>query len=457
MNWLKEQQKGFAALPHRRAWVLAWPMILSNMSVPLMGLADTAMLGHLDNAAPLAAVALGSSVVALLYWMFSFLRMGTTSQTGNASGAKDIDRLTGLLFQNGCFALGLGVTIIILQFWLVNGVLTLMSPDENLVSTAKDYCNIRLYSAPAVLATYVLTGWLIGLENTKATLVITVSANLLNIGLDYLFIVHWSFEAKGAAGATLIAEITALCIALVWARKTLREKGWHLRFEFDIQNVVSTLKLNRDLFIRTTTLLVVLNFFNAQGAYFGTHILAANAILFQFTLFASFFLDGYALAAETLTSQALGRKVLNEFFQACAVTAITAAIIALVLTLIFWVLGPIVLPLLSDIPKVLDSALTYLHWVIFMPLISVACYALDGIYIGAGKAKEMRNAMLFSAVFGFFLFWWMFRDYGNHGLWAALLAFNAMRGITLGIDYSYRSLNRQWLKAAPIQHKKTTT
>lgn len=445
MNWLKQQQIYFLALPHRRAWSLAWPMILSNMSVPLMGLADTAMLGHLESAAPLAAVALGSSVVALLYWMFAFLRMGTTSQTGNANGANNITKLTQLLFQNGCFALGLGVAMILLQFWLVSGVLSIMSPDANLVSTAREYCGIRLFSAPAVFATYVITGWLIGLENTKATLVITVTSNLLNIFLDYLFIVHWNFEAKGAAAATLIAEITAFGIALFWARKILRTNGWQLRFEFDIHNVMHTLKLNRDLFIRTTTLLIVLNFFNAQGAYFGTHILAANAILFQFTLFASFFLDGYALAAETLTAKALGKKLVNEFYQASAVTGITAALIAIALSLLFWLLGPYVLPLLSDIPKVLNTALVYLPWLVFMPVVSVACYALDGIYIGAGKAKEMRNAMLFSAIFGFFLCWWLFKDFGNHGLWFALITFNAVRGITLGIDYSYRSLKQHWL------------
>lgn len=432
-------------LPHGRAWALAWPMILSNMSAPLMGLADTAMLGHLDSPVYLAAVALGSSIVALAYWMFAFLRMGTTSQAARALGANDISQITQLLFQNTCFALGLGLGIIALQAWLVSLALWLISPEATLVGIARDYCAIRMFSAPAVLATYVVMGWLIALEKTKAVLVIAVSSNLLNIGLDYVLIVHWELAAKGAATATLIAEACALLYALFYVQRTLKAKGWQLSKRINISGLAETLRLNRDLFIRTTTLLLVFSFFNAQSARLGTEFLAANAILFQFALFASFFLDGYALAAETMTAQAVGGGKLAEFHRASAVTASTAALIATALTLVFIIAGPSIVSLMTNISSVQLTARQYLPWLCAMPLASVACYALDGIYIGAGKAREMRNAMLFSAAVGFFLSWYLLRDFGNHGLWAALVLFNLSRGASLGLDYRRQSRAGAWL------------
>ncbi len=435
---------GLKSLPHRQAWLLAWPMILSNISVPLMGLADTAMLGHLDNPIYLGAVAIGSNIIALLYWMFSFIRMGTTSVTAQAMGASQPQLATLHLVQSSFLGLIFGVLLIALQAISIPFAIWLIAPDDTLRALASDYCNIRIYSAPAVLATYAAIGWLVGLGKTKLPLIITVSSNLLNIGLDYLFIVHWQWDVKGAAYATLIAEYTGCIMSLLFASYLCTSRNWPVPRSLDFRLLKKSLHLSADLFFRTLAILLVINFFNAQSAHYGNAVLAANAILFQGMLFAAFFLDGYALAGETLTANAIGSKDLQRFHRASAVTCISALAIAAILTLFFWGFGEHLITLLTDIPEVTDTAIRHLPWLILIPLASVSAYAFDGIFIGAGHTRTMRNTMIISVLFIFFPAWWIFQFWGNHGLWFAFVLFNISRGITLTYAYFRISKRQLW-------------
>jgi len=445
MKLLNSSLEYVRQLPHRQAWYLAWPMILSNLSVPMMGLADTAMLGHLESPLFLGAVAIGSNIVSVLYWMFSFLRMGTTSVTGQAAGAGDNTSIALHLTQNALLGVGLGILLFALQSFLLPLVVWLIAPDPELESLALAYCQIRLYSAPAILASYAVIGWLLGIKKPKYALAIMLASNILNIVLDYIFIVQWDMNARGAATATLIAEYFACFCAVGCAIKVLQDHHWHPTQWFDWATLKASFTIGADLFLRTIALLFVINFFHAQSAKLGTDILAANALLIQGVLFIAFFLDGYALTGETLTAQAIGKRNEQAFHDASAVTTGTAAIIALGLTALFMVGGNSMISLLTDIEEVKRIANEHLIWLVFMPLISVWCYALDGIFIGAGQTRIMRNTMLASLIFGFLPLWWGSKSLENHGLWLAFFVFNALRGLSLGYAYWHLSTHKRWL------------
>ncbi len=433
------------ALPHKQAWRLAWPMIVSNISVPLMGLADTAMLGHLPDPAYLGAVAIGSNIIALLFWMFGFLRMGTTGATARAVGANQQSLATQHFTQNALLALLLGIGLVALQSTAIPTILWIIAPDESLQALAMEYCSIRIYSAPAVLISYVAMGWMIGLGITKYPLAITIVANLLNIALDYCFIVLWEMDVKGAATATLIAEYFSCFCALASILFILHQKGWKLTRHIDLNELKTTLKLNADLFLRTMALLLVINFFNAQSALFGNSTLAANAILFQCSLFVAFFLDGYALAAETLTARAIGGRKIEQFHQASAACGLSSLVISLILALSFWVFGEGLIDALTNITAVATTAKLHLVWLVALPLVSVWAYTLDGIFIGAGQMQTMRNTMMISVLCGFVPAWWLTQSWGNHGLWFAFTVFNLLRGLTLIFAYLRRSKHQLWL------------
>lgn len=434
-------------LPHGQALRLAWPMILANISTPVMGLVDTAMLGHLDDARFMGAVAIGANVLAFMFWMFAFLRMGTTSLTGRAFGASDTAEVVGQLARNTAIGLALGGLIIAFQFVTVPLAMKLMAPEAELRALASSYCHIRIHSAPAVLITYVILGWFIGLHNTRVPLLITVSANLINIGLDYFFIVVLNWESDGAAIASLAAEYIALAIGIVCVANHLRKTQWPLlNVTGYFQNVqwAALFSFNSDLFVRTTILLFVFSFFTAQSAGLGPHVLAANAVIMQLVLFASLALDGYAHAAETMVARATGANNVTGFYRACAATTIAAVGIALLLSGVFWLLNEIIISLMSDLVAVRETLRAYSIWLYLLPLVSVWCYLLDGVFIGAGKTRILRNYMLIAVLFIFMPLWWFLRPLNNHGLWAAFTFFNFSRGLSLAFAYYRLSISNDW-------------
>ncbi|WNO09183.1 MATE family efflux transporter [Teredinibacter sp. KSP-S5-2] len=434
-------------LPHRQAYNLAWPMIVSNLSIPLLGLVDTAMLGHLDNPQFLGAVAVGTNILAFVYWVFSFLRMGTTSIIGRALGAGNTQLISDQATNYGLFAMTIGLLLVLFQGVVLPLGVWLVVKDSAISEIALSYCQIRIIGAPAVMLTYVIVGLFIGLHNTKVPLLITVTANVTNIVLDYLFIVVLGKAAVGAAIATVVAEYLGLLIAVTLCLRHFRVLNLPKpRFEgiFAFQRWKDLIAYNRDLFIRTSALLFAFNFFTAQGAAQGADVLAANAVLMQLMLFVAFGLDGYAHAAEAMAAKALGQQNLEAFFRACWATLLSASVIAFGYTAFFIFSRNWLIALLTDIPSVTVLAKTYYLWIILIPLASVWCYLLDGIFIGAGKTGTMRNWMLI-AVFGVFLpLWAVFGQDSNHGLWLSFVMFNFFRGASLAVSFLLMTKHNKW-------------
>ncbi|WP_404419108.1 MATE family efflux transporter [Marinospirillum sp.] len=409
---------------------LAWPLLLSNCTVPLLGLVDTAVLGHLPDGRYLAAVALGAVIFSFLYWGFGFLRMGTTGLVAQTWGQEDRKALGRVIFQALTLALLLGLALQLLRPF-IPGLLSLLdsSPDARLL--ASDYVAIRLWSAPAVLMQYVVLGLAIGLGRTGVVLWLLILGNGINILLDLWFVMGLGLTSNGVAFASLIAETSAAAVGLIWLVVTC--KALQIPLQRPVPDPASLKKLiqvNSDLFIRTLALLLALAFFTRQGAAQGNEVLAANAVLMQLVMLSSYLLDGFAQAVEGRFGTAFARshREAREVYKAGLFLSVMTAT---AITLAAWLGGPWLIQQLTDLEDIRQLATTYLPWLWLILPVSLWCYLYDGVFIGATWTAAMRNSLLIALV-GYLLAWWLLQDYDNHGLWAAFLVFNALRGLTLG-------------------------
>jgi len=434
---------------HRDVWRLAWPMILSNISLPLLTAVDTALLGHLENAQYLGAVAVGGSILTFIYWSFGFLRMGTTSLNARAFGAEDANTCRLLLGQSTLLALALAIMLFSLQGLIFPFALSLMDPSPAIRELALAYTQIRIFSAPATLATYAIVGWFIGLQNTRAPLLIMLTTNILNILLDFLLIIGLDMNSEGAALATVTAEYAGLTVALYLIRRELKALGGKLLHHklFKLSEYRPLLLVNRHLFVRTACLLFSFSFFTAQGARQGDELLAANAIILQLIMLTSYGLDGFAHASEALIGKSVGRKELPELYAVCRTTTFWALLTAILFTLLFAFAKLPLIGLFSDIEAVSLLVRQYYFWVLLLPLISVWSYQLDGIFIGAGKTQGMQNSMLFSCFIVYIPLWWLTQSWGNHGLWLAFCAFNLARTLSMSLLFHRYSRSQQWFSS----------
>ncbi|MGC4175040.1 MATE family efflux transporter [Demequina sp.] len=444
---------GVRTWPHRRAFSLAWPAILSNISVPLVGLIDTAMLGHFSDELNLAAAAIGSTVLGAAFWLLSFLRTGTTSLVGRALGANRPDAALTHAQRSALLALGLGVGIIAVQWAVVPWLMTLLTPDAAMADLAASFTSIRLASAPAVLLTLVIAGWFIGAGDTKRPLAVVVTVGSLNVILDLIFVAGLQLGAEGAAVATAISEWVgfALALALWWRAQgeatrasALRWRGRGLRTGWR-----AVLGLNRDIFLRTAVLYAVLTFMTAYGAHVSTTVVAANAILMQLMLLASYGQDGYAHAAESLAAREIGARDVPEFHRAVGASALPAVAIGAVFTLLYAVAGSAFVAVLTSLPEVTAATQAVIPWLAALPLLSAGAYLFDGVFLGAGKVRWMLITMVASALV-FFAIWWLGADEAgdnarNANLWRAFLIFNVCRGLFLGLAYARLTRARAWL------------
>ena len=432
-----------------KIWDIAWPAILSNISIPLLGLVDAAILGHLGSTHYLGAVAIGGAVLSFLYWGFSFLRMGTTGLVAKASGAGKPDEATLVLAQSAVLALLIAAGVIATHpLWLHIGF-KLMAPQPELAPLAESYASIRIYSAPAVLVTYTIVGWFIGNQDTRWPMAIMVTTNVINIGLDFLFIMGMGLNSDGAAYATLVAEYLGCLLALAAVWRCLPRP-----FSVDFlprlrapEAYRRLLRSNRHLFLRTVALLFSFAFFTAMGDKLGPDTLAANALMLQLLILTAYGLDGFAYAAEGLTGNALGARDLDAFHAAVLRCAWWSGALAIALSMFFLLANSALYQVLTDIPAVRHIMLQHTAWLVALPLIAAASYLLDGVFIGSAETRYMMTTMLFSTLCVYLPLWYVTRDWGNHGLWFAFTAFNAARGISL--YYYFARLNRTggWLKA----------
>jgi len=439
--------------PHRRAFSIAWPAILSNLSVPLVGLIDTAMLGHFSDETNLAAAALGSTVLGAVFWLLSFLRTGTTSLVGRALGANRPDAALTHAQRAALLAAGLGAGILLVQWAIVPPLMRLLTPDAAMADLAASFTSIRLASAPAVLLTLVIAGWFIGAGDTRRPLAVVVTIGSLNVVLDLFLVAGLELGAEGAAVATAISEWAglALAVALWWrvqgeaTRASARRwRGRGLRTGWR-----AVLGLNRDIFLRTAVLYSVLTFMTAYGAHVSTTVVAANAILMQLMLLASYGQDGYAHAAESLAAREIGARDVPAFHRAVGASALPAVAIGGVFTVLYAVAGSAFVAILTSLPDVTAATQAVIPWLAALPLASSAAYLFDGVFLGSGKVRWMLLTMAASALV-FFLVWWLGASVTgdnerNINLWRAFLIFNVCRGLFLGLAYVRLTRARAWL------------
>ena len=423
---------------HRRIWRLAGPIILSNLTVPLLGAVDTAVVGHLPDPANLGAVALGALVFSYIYWGFGFLRMGTTGLAAQAWG-RDSPRDIRMVFLRGLvLALGLGAMVTALQVPIISLSFLVLDASDAVETMGEAYVAIRIWGAPAALANYVVLGWFLGMQDARTPLVLQIVINGVNILLDLVFVLGFGWGVEGVAAATLIAEVTGAILGLwlVWRR--MRSSGGGAVSLGDVLHwpaFRALLVLNADILVRTLCLTTAFAVFTAQGATYGDTILAANAVLLNFVSFTAFGLDGFAHAAEALVGGAKGRRDLRDFRQAANGAFLWGGIVAVFTALVFLLVGGPIVDLLTSIAAVREEAYRHLGWVIAYPIVSVWCFTLDGIFFGATRTAALRNASIASFA-GFLAFLWLLpAGTGNHGLWGAMTAFTLLRAVTLLIAY----------------------
>ncbi|UTA47912.1 MATE family efflux transporter [Simiduia sp. 21SJ11W-1] len=416
----------------RTLWALACPLILTNITQPLLGMVDTALLGHLPHQAYLGGAALGTSLLAFLFWGFGFLRMGTTGFVARALGEGSVESANAIGMQHGILALGLALGVLLVGPWLLLPAIELMGASDEVTLIALDYSRIRIWAAPATLLTYVLIGWFIAAQRMRAPLYVMLATQITNIGLDVVFIVWLDWRANGAALASTMAEYTGLLLALWLMRDQLKSatfKGLK-KFQTPWNALFSA---NQHLMLRTWGLLGVLVFFTAQGAQLGDTVLAANAILLQLVHLASYCLDGLAHATESLIGNASGRRDKRARAALLKLAMGWSLLVALLLSGIFWVAQAPLLALMSDISAVQAAAREAYGWALLLPLVSVAAYVWDGYCIGVGATRRMRDTLIGSALVVFIPCWWLGQGLGNHGLWLAFCAFNLARGLSLTV------------------------
>lgn len=424
-------------IDHRLVLQLAIPMILSNISTPLLGLVDTVVLGHLDSEHYLGAVALGGLIFSFIFWGFGFLRMGTTGLTAQAFGRTHMEEINAVLIRATALAMMISVLILLLNqaialvsFWLIQSSLEV----ENLASR---YFNIRIWSTPATLTSYVITGWFIGQQNVKIPLLLVLITNSCNIGLDFLFVYQLKMTVEGVAWATVIAEYAGLLTGLLLICRTVlnQNQTWHWAALKNYGQIKDMLLINSHIFIRTWCVIFAFAFFTAQGARMGDVILAANAVLLNFQTFMAYALDGFAHAAEALVGKAVGAKNRGMYRQVVLTCAIWSYGVAIIFALIYQFMGVYIINLLTSLEHVRTIAYQYLPWLVAMPLVSFVCYLLDGVFIGAMLTKEMRNTMLLSLFGIFFPVWYFSLELGNQGLWLALICFMLARGLSMTVVF----------------------
>ncbi len=421
------------ALTHRRILAIAVPIVISNATVPLLGLVDTGVVGQLGAAEPIGAVAIGALILSSVYWICGFLRMGTTGMTSQALGAEDMGEVAALLQRGLLVGFGFGLAVIVLQWPLFIGAFALSPATPEVEAMARSYMAIRVWSAPATIALYAVTGWLIAHERSRAVLALQVWMNGLNILLDVVFVLGLGWGVEGVAIATFLAEWTGLALGLWLCRAGLRRLG--LPAILDPLRIKRMISVNGDILIRTVALQSVVVTFMFWGAGFGNVELAANQVLMQFVSLVAFALDGFAFSSETLVGQAMGRKDQAGLRRAALMTSGQGAVAAVLMALAFAVFGGPIIDLLTTAPEVRAEARVYLPYMILGTVIALPGWMLDGIFIGATRSRDMRNMMLLS--FGLYLLaaFPLMSAFGNHGLWMALIFSWIMRGITLGSRY----------------------
>jgi MATE family multidrug resistance protein len=437
-------------ITHMRVLRIAAPIMISNMTVPMLGAVDTAVIGQMGETAPIGAVALGSTILTMMYWVFGFLRMGTTGLAAQAHGAGDIAERDAVLWRGLAVAAFAGSALILLQWPLGDLTLSAAGSSEEVNALTRTYTAIRIFAAPATIAVYAISGWLIAVERTRALLMLQLCISGFNAVFSLWFVLGLGWGVEGVALATLIAEWLGLAIGLwVCRAAVLQNVGPTARRFADRSALRRMFSVNRDIMIRSVILQLSITTFVFVGARFGDAELAANQVLMQLLTIAAFALDGISFTAESLVGQAVGQRGAagrgrsDHLRQAAHITILWAAGAAVLISVAFAFFGLAIIHLLATSEELRATAQHYLPWLIAAPILSAAGYIFDGIFIGATMTRQMMQTMIISVAVYVLSLFILVPGFGNHGLWAALMLLNITRGATMYYVWSRWSSSHQ--------------
>ncbi len=421
---------------------LAIPNIISNISIPLLGIVDMALMGHLESDAYIGAIALGSLIFNFIYWGLGFLRMGTSGFTAQAWGRRDLPETILVLSRAIFIAAVTGILLLFIQKPIEILSFLMLKGESQVEELAMAYFRIRIWAAPAALGQFALLGFFLGVQNARLPMVVLVSTNVINIGLSYLFVMRLGMESHGVALGTVIAQYAGLFIAIFFFRKYFHRlfRYWTLQGTIQWHKLKHFLLINKDIFIRTMCLVAVFTIFTARSASTDVlsegedTILAVNSLLMQFFMFFSFLIDGFAHASEALTGKFIGARDLSSLKRSVRLLFVWGTIISLVFTLLYLLGGDVIFRMLTNNQEVIANAKPYFFWVVMVPMVSFSAFLWDGIFIGATAGPEMRNAMLASTLLVFFPAYFLAGHFlGNHGLWLAFILFMIARGVSMKV------------------------
>ncbi|MCX6232543.1 MAG: MATE family efflux transporter [Bacteroidetes bacterium] len=413
---------------------LAIPNVISNITVPLLGMVDVGLMGHLGSQVYIGAIAIATMIFNIIFWAFGFLRMGSSGFTAQAYGRRDFPEAVMVFARSITLAVISGIAIILLQKPIAFVAFGLIGVNNEMEIIASSYYYIRIYTAPATIALTAIIGWLIGMQNARTPMAITILVNAVNIAYSFFFVIVLGMKAEGIAWGSLLAQYTGLIFALWMVHRHYGKLFRTFKAEKlkNLQPFINFLAVNKDIFIRTLLIIVVISFFTFRSAKLGDAILAGNTLLYQFFIFFSYFMDGFAYAAESLVGKYYGANDKLMLEKTVKKLFVWGGGICLSFTLIYFLFGKMLLPLLTNNKETILIANTYFYWVYLIPLVTFSAFLWDGIYVGCTASAAMRNAMIISTIVLFFpLYFFVLKGWGNNGLWLAFIIFLASRGLLL--------------------------
>ena len=441
-----------APLTRRSIFAQAWPIMLGQTTVPLVGLVDTAVIGQTGDAAALAGVALGTTIINFLFWTFGFLRMGMTGMTAQAEGAGDAAEVEAMLLRGLMLGFGLGLALFALQIALIPAAFALLAGGERLDDAARGYVAARFLGAPASLGVFASNGWLLGLGRTRAALALQIVMNLVNAGLDILFVWHLGMGTRGVGLGTACAEWTALVAGVLIASRYAGGLAVLARLKpralFARDALGRLFAVNADIMVRTLALLLLFAWFTNAGARLGATALAANQVLMQFVSVAAFVLDGFAFTAESRIGQAIGGGSTEAMRRAIRLTGEFCLAAGVVFALLFWAIGRPFIGVLTSNEDVRTLAVALLPFAAIVPAIGAPAWLLDGIFIGATRGRALRNAAMLATA-AYIATDLAMRPFGASGVWLALVLSYVYRALFLGAHLPAMLRSVALAKAAP--------
>ncbi|RZO35092.1 MAG: MATE family efflux transporter [Rhodobacteraceae bacterium] len=423
-------------ITHKRILAISIPIILSNVTIPLLGVVDTAVIGQLGKVAPIGAVGIGALIISAIYWIFGFLRMGTTGLTAQAVGKKDNQEIIALLSRTLLIGITAGLVLILINDFIFWGSFKVSPASEEVENLAYSYMKIRIFSAPAAISIFGILGWLIAQERTRMVLLLQLWMNGSNILLDFLFVIGFNWGVEGVALATVFAEVSSFFLGIFICRSAFIGSAWRsFHLVLNKAKISKMAVVNFDILIRSMFLQAAFILFMFLSSDINDEILAINQILLQFLSISAYALDGFAFSAEALIGQAFGAKSVKSLRKVSIFATFWAFLAAIVLTLCFYFGSDFLIVLMTSSEELRENAQVYVYWVIVAPILAAPAFILDGIFIGATRTKDMRNCMIISFGIYCLVVWLLYEPFGNQGLWAALMVMFIVRAVTLFFQY----------------------